>query len=186
GSYSRINASGRMEINRWVSKGGTIIALNSANRWLKEQKLVNIDFKSSKPDSSGYLAYVDLRNKTGAQRITGSIFEAEVDISHPIGYGLRRKTIPVFRNHLLIARPDRRSYACPVRYTDHPLLSGYVPEGKYDDLRNTPVVLVSSLGSGRLISFIDNPNFRGFWYGTNKLFLNAIFFGPTISSYSTR
>jgi len=147
---------------------------------------VDIEFKNSTPDSSGYLAYGDLGNKIGAKRITGSIFEAVVDISHPIGYGLHRKTIPVFRNHLLIARPDRRPYACPVRYTDDPLLSGYVPEGKYDDLRNAPVVLISSHGSGRLISFMDNPNFRGFWYGTNKLFLNAIFFGPTISSYSTR
>ncbi len=147
---------------------------------------MDIDFTSNKPDSSGYLAYADLRNKSGAQRISGSIFEAEVDISHPIGYGLHRKTIPVFRNHLLIARPDRRPYACPVRYTEQPLLSGYVPEGKYDDLRNAPVVLIGSHGSGRLISFMDNPNFRGFWFGTNKLFLNAIFFGPTISSYSTR
>ncbi len=186
GSYSRINTSGKKEINRWVSKGGCIIALNSANRWLKEQKLVDTEFKSSEPDSSAYLAYRDLRNKSGAQRITGSIFEAEVDISHPIGYGLRRKTIPVFRNHLLIAHADRRPYACPVRYTANPLLSGYVPEGKYDELRNAPVVLIGSHGSGRLISFIDNPNFRGFWFGTNKLFLNAIFFGPTISSYSTR
>jgi hypothetical protein len=186
GSYNRINASGKKEINRWVNKGGTIIALNSANLWLKEQKLVDIGFKSSKPDSSGYQAYGDLRNNTGAERITGSIFEAEVDISHPIGYGLHRKTIPVFRNHLLIALPDRRPYACPVRYTADPLLSGYVSKEKYDDLRNAPVVLVSSHGSGRLISFMDNPNFRGIWYGTNKLFLNAIFFGPTISSYSTR
>jgi hypothetical protein len=186
GSYGRINGNGKKEINRWLSKGGTIISMKSANRWLKEQKLVDIDFISNKPDSSGYLAYIDLRNKSGAKRISGSIFEAEVDISHPIGYGLHRKTIPVFRNHLLIARQDRRPYACPVRYTDHPLLSGYVPEGKYDDLRNAPVVLVGSHGSGRLISFMDNPNFRAFWYGTNKLFLNAIFFGPTISSYSTR
>jgi hypothetical protein len=186
GSYSRINASGKREISRWLGKGGTIIALNSANRWLKEQKLLNIDFKSSQPDSSGYQDYGDIRNNSGARRITGSIFEAEVDISHPIGYGLHRKTIPVFRNHLLIARPDRRRYACPVRYTADPLLSGYVPEERYDDLRNTPVVLVGSHGSGRLISFIDNPNFRGFWFGTNKLFLNGIFFGPSISSYSTR
>jgi len=186
GSYSRINAGGLKEISRWVSKGGTIIALNTANRWLKELKLVDIDFISNKTDSSGYQAYGDLRNNIGAQLITGSIFESHVDISHPIGYGLSRKTIPVFRNHSLIARPDRRPYACPVRYTTDPLLSGYVHEEKYDDLRNTPVVLVNSHGSGRLISFIDNPNFRGFWYGTNKLFLNAIFFGPTISSYSTR
>jgi hypothetical protein len=186
GSYSRINATGITEITRWVSRGGTIIALNSANRWLKEHKLVSIEFRSNKTDSSAYQPYGDLENKIGAQRITGSIFEAEVDISHPIGYGLSRKIIPVFRNHSLIALPDRRPYACPVRYTADPLLSGYVPEKKYDDLRLAPVVIVSGHGSGRLISFIDNPNFRGFWYGTNKLFLNAIFFGPTISSYSTR
>jgi hypothetical protein len=186
GSYRRISASGKKEITRWLTIGGSIIALNSANRWLKEQKFVDTEFINSKPDSSGYLPYADQGNNTGAQKITGSIFEAEVDISHPIGYGFRRKTIPVFRNHWLIARPDRRPYACPVRYTNEPLMSGYVPEGKYNALRNSPVVLVGSHGSGRLISFIDNPNFRGFWFGTNKLFLNAIFFGPTISSYSTR
>ena len=34
---------------------------------------------------------------------------------------------------------------------------------------------------GRVICMSDNPNFRAFWYGTNKLFANAIFFGNTIS-----
>jgi hypothetical protein len=24
---------------------------------------------------------------------------------------------------------------------------------------------------------VDNPNFRGYWLGTNRLFLNAVFFG---------
>ena len=186
GSYGRISPGGKTEIRRWLQKGGTIIALNAANHWLKEQKLLDIRFQGSRPDSGGYKAYADLRNQMGARRITGSIFEAEVDISHPIGYGLDRNTIPVFRNHSLIVQPDRRPFACPVRYTADPLLSGYVPEEKYEDLRNTPAVLVNSLGGGRIISFIDNPNFRGFWYGTNKLFMNAIFFGPVVSSYSTR
>jgi len=36
-----------------------------------------------------------------------------------------------------------------------------------------------------VISLSDNPNFRAFWYGTNKLFLNAIFFGHTIDSGAT-
>ena len=186
GSYNRINATGIREITRWVDKGGTVIALNSANRWLKEHKLIDMLFLNNETDSSAYQAYGDLQNTIGAQRITGSIFEAEVDISHPIGYGLSRQTIPVFRNHSLIALPDRRPFACPVRYTADPLLSGYVPEEIYDDLRRAPVIIVNSQGSGRLFSFIDNPNFRGFWYGTNKLFLNAIFFGPVVSSYSTR
>ena len=53
-------------------------------------------------------------------------------------------------------------------------------------VRNTPGAIISSRGEGRVVSFADNPKFRGFWYGSSKLCLNAIFFGPTISSYSTR
>jgi hypothetical protein len=186
GSYAGIGAGGKQEITRWVDRGGVIIALNSANRWLKEQKLADITFLSSKPDSGSYKPYADLSDWRGARRITGSIFEAEADISHPIAYGLRRPTIPVFRDHNLIALPNKRPFSCPVRYTSDPLLSGYVPREKYDDLRNTPEVIISSLGSGRLVSFLDNPNFRGYWFGTNKLFLNAIFFGPIVTTYSTR
>jgi hypothetical protein len=28
---------------------------------------------------------------------------------------------------------------------------------------------------------VDNPNFRGFWHGTSRLFTNALFFGSLIS-----
>jgi hypothetical protein len=31
-----------------------------------------------------------------------------------------------------------------------------------------------------VVIFADNPNFRGVWYGTNKLFLNAVFFGDVV------
>jgi hypothetical protein len=37
-------------------------------------------------------------------------------------------------------------------------------------------------GSGRVVMFSDNPNFRATWYGTNKLFLNALFFGANINT----
>ena len=37
------------------------------------------------------------------------------------------------------------------------------------------------VGRGNVISFVDNPNFRGTWFGTNKLFFNAIFFGGVIN-----
>ena len=36
-----------------------------------------------------------------------------------------------------------------------------------------------------IIGFSDNPNFRAFWYGTNKLFANAIFFGDYASAESS-
>ena len=36
---------------------------------------------------------------------------------------------------------------------------------------------VQRQGRGRVMVFTDNTNFRAFWYGTNKLLMNAVFFG---------
>ena len=41
-------------------------------------------------------------------------------------------------------------------------------------------LVVSKVGSGIAVMFADNPNFRGAWYGTNRLFLNAILLGDKI------
>jgi hypothetical protein len=71
-------------------------------------------------------------------------------------------------------------------YTKKPLLSGYVSDQNLKKLSRSAAVVVNSQGSGRVIAFTDNPNFRAFWYGTNKLFMNAIFFGDMISGSSAR
>jgi hypothetical protein len=61
------------------------------------------------------------------------------------------------------------------------LLSGYVNKKSGDLVKNSAFVVVSGVGSGKVINLADNPNFRAFWFGTNKLFANAIFFGRIIS-----
>lgn len=186
GGYGEIGDTGKKEMERWLKRGGTLIALKSANRWLSENGLCNLKFKAQQRDSTTLRPYRDLALERGARYISGTIFEAEIDLTHPIGFGLFRKSIPVFRNSTLIAEPVNRPYAVPVRYTEDPLLSGYVRKDMYEELRATPAVIISGLGEGRIISFMDNPNFRGFWYGTNRLFMNAVFYGPVISAASTR
>jgi hypothetical protein len=42
------------------------------------------------------------------------------------------------------------------------------------------------VGTGRVINIADNPNFRAFWLGGAKLFMNAIFFGRIIDAASAR
>ena len=49
-------------------------------------------------------------------------------------------------------------------------------------IKNSPSILVGTEGSGRVILFADEPNFRGTWYGTNKLFLNALFLGSIMAA----
>ena len=81
--------------------------------------------------------------------------------------------------------PAQNVFATPLVHPASPLLSGYVNEQNLQRIKNSAVVVVSGQGSGRVICFADNPNFRGFWYGTNRLFANAIFFGHTINNGST-
>ncbi|NNK10885.1 MAG: hypothetical protein HKP08_06025, partial [Flavobacteriaceae bacterium] len=58
-----------------------------------------------------------------------------------------------------------------------PLMSGYISEENAALISNSVPFKTSRMGRGRVILFTDNTNFRAFWYGTNKLLMNAIFFG---------
>jgi hypothetical protein len=41
------------------------------------------------------------------------------------------------------------------------------------------IILLKMTMDGGLV---DNPNFRAVWFGTNKLFLNSVFFGQIIKA----
>jgi hypothetical protein len=67
------------------------------------------------------------------------------------------------------------------KYTDDPHIDGFVSKENLEKfIKPSASLLVSPIGSGRVVLFADNPNFRGAWYGTNKLFLNALFLGSEI------
>ncbi|MBC7892757.1 MAG: zinc carboxypeptidase, partial [Sphingobacteriaceae bacterium] len=89
--------------------------------------------------------------------------------------------LPVFRDNTVFLEKLKDPYAAPLRYTERPLLSGYISARNEKLLRGTPAAVVTRFGGGNVIGFTDNPNFRAFWYGTNKLFLNALFLGNLIN-----
>jgi hypothetical protein len=63
-----------------------------------------------------------------------------------------------------------------------PHIDGYISKKNMEKyLKSSASLIVSKIGSGRVVLFADNPNFRGSWYGTNKLFLNALFLGSNIN-----
>lgn len=187
GNYSGFNSATLNNLRNWIRDGGVLIGIKGGAKWAKDQGFAKITFKKAvKQDSTVYRPYAKRWDDLGAQRIGGAIFEAELDLSHPLGYGFHNAKIPVFRNSRRFAAKSKNPYATPLRYTDAPLLSGYISNQNSEQLKNSAAILVNAYGQGRIISFIDNPNFRAFWYGTNKLFANAIFFGNTISSAAAR
>ena len=173
------NALGKKEadiMKEWVEKGGSLIGYKNAGKWLNSNELLKINFKSVK-DTAKNISFEQKNKFSGAKVIGGAIFETKLDLSHPIAFGYHKSILPIFRNSTLFVEPDKDSFNNPIQYSNAPLLSGYISNKNLDRLKNTVPFKKSNLGKGKIIYFTDNTNFRAFWYGTNKLLMNAIFFG---------
>jgi len=159
----------------WVKEGGTIIGYKNAVKWLSKNKFIELEFESSKVEAKN-ISYEQKEDFEEAQDIAGAIFETKLDRSHPINFGYKNENLAMFRRTTIFIKADSSSYNNPIKYTKTPLLSGYISKPNLDILKNSVPFQVKSLGKGKVVVFTDNTNFRAFWYGTNKLLMNAIFF----------
>ena len=164
------------KIKEWVKDGGTLIGYRNVAEWLNKNEVISLNFKKDTLVAQN-ISFAKKNDFSGAQVTGGAIFEAKLDLSHPINYGYKNDKIALFRNTNVYIEPDKNSYNNPIQYTNKPLLSGYISEENLELLKGTVPFQVKKVGKGRVIVFTDNTNFRAFWYGTNKLLMNAIFFG---------
>ena len=183
GNYTLLDKTLTDKIKTWVQNGGTLITLKTGTEWaikngFTKEKLVVTDSTKGTPRRQLYDNATEIE---GAKAMGGSIFNVDVDTTHPIGFGLTHKNVSWYRNGLTFLQPSANPYSTVAQYTANPLIGGYIHPTTLKKVQNSAAILVGTEGSGRVIMFSDDPNFRGTWYGTNKLFLNALFFGGNMS-----
>lgn len=181
GNYSLIDKNTSDRIKAWVQNGGTLITIKSGTEWairqgMSKEKLIPVT-DSVKTGIIPRLNYDMASDNEGAKSLGGSIFTVDLDTTHPIGFGYSNRKISVYRNAQTYLAPSTNPYSTVAQYTDSPLIGGYLHPLSAKKVKNSAAIIVAQEGEGRVIMFADNPNFRGAWYGTNKLFLNALFFG---------
>ena len=183
GSYNQLNKNDIEKINDWVEKGNTLITIAKGSSWAINKKLVKESLLEPTKDSIfSRKNYVNAGENIGRERIGGAILSVDLDLTHPLAFGYRDSSIPVYKNNNVFINKTKDHYSSVGVYSKDPHIDGYISEKNIkNNFKNTASLIVSKLGSGRVIIFADNPNFRGSWYGTNKLFLNAIFFGDNIN-----
>jgi hypothetical protein len=180
GRYGGISNAAADKLRNWVSMGGTLIAQKGAARWCAGQQLAKLEFVEPAADKSVQRPYAKASQDRGARVLGGAIFATEVDLTNPLLYGFQRTDMPSFRRGNLNFKLAENPYASPIRYTEKPLLSGYVHASSLEALKGTAALTVSGRGRGQTICMADEPAFRAFWYGTARLLANAVFFGSTI------
>ncbi len=186
GQYRDLSKSELNKITDWVKEGGNLILFRNAIGWAIDKEIIRLERAKDKDKSTkGQSQYKLSSPSRGATVLGGAIFEAKMDLSHPLCYGYDDDQIALFRRGTTLYETPSNSYSTPVNYTNDPVASGYIPRGFDKKAAGRAAITVHQSGGGKVICFQDNLLFRGYWYGGNKLFGNAIFFSSIIDGWTT-
>ena len=183
GSYNQLGKDEIKKIKKWVEKGNTLITIARGSSWAINNELIDENLVESKNNSvQTRRNYVDASGFIGRERIGGIILRADIDLTHPIAFGYNDASIPVYKNNNVFIKKTKDNFSSVAIYSKDFHIDGYISElNREYYIPKSASLIISKIGAGRVVVFADNPNFRGTWYGTNKLFLNAIFLGNNIS-----
>jgi hypothetical protein len=201
GKYEQYAPAYVGRIRQWVAEGGTIIGLRQGSQWLRDNVLDYVEpaaegipaisgissesghdpslTDDSEPDR---FEYGDKQALDALEVIGGTIFGGDLDITHPLGFGYNRRQVAFMKNTDDILQRPENPFATVVAYDTPPVLSGYASTAKQQEIGGTAAVIAERKGSGSVILFADDPNFRAIWYGSNKMFLNALYFSKAFDA----
>ena len=128
GEITVIFESARDNIDDWVLNGGTLVGIRQGARWAHD----NILYQSATMSSSDHNSEIERfdyseKNEIEAQDIIGgAIFAGDLDITHPIGFGIDDRNIASLRNTLIAFDPPENPWATLIEIPENALLSGFM------------------------------------------------------------
>ena len=188
---ARLDSTGLARLRDWISAGGVFVGVKGGAALATQEvgKLCQAHLfrekkaqkKKGRPDGGAenppkpLLRTVEQRRyERRLQRVPGSILRAVVDTTHVLTFGYGGDLMTLKTSGLLFARTARGDNV--VVYPEEARVGGYVSKKSLKKTAGTPYLLLERRGRGRVVLFVDDPNFRLFWRGLTRLFLNALFF----------
>lgn len=195
GNYARIGAPAIEALKAWIQAGGSLITFGSASQWAIDSKLASeqlvpaegekpaqaaaepADKPSPKAPASERLDFDNQREVSAVSRVSGNIVSADIDVSHPLGFGVARRALSINKESGLALQPSKNAYSTVVRIDAKPHVNGYLSDANRQRIAGSAWLLVSPQGSGNVVLFADDPFHRKYWHATERVLLNAIFLG---------
>lgn len=189
-------------LSTFVNNGGVLWAQGAATiDWLSDENLTTVNWRTTEASSASKEAsaaiaqgdteafeallpqrqpYAAARDEAAFKLVRGVILEGQIDATHPLGYGFTDEVLPMFRRSANFMARSENAYSTPVLYSATPLLSGYMSAENQALASGSASLIVDARGKGAVVLALDAVTFRAFWWGTQKLLLNALFFGELL------
>ena len=162
-------------LKEWVSNGGNLIAMGGAIKSIDGEKGFGIKLKKEEKDSTetSPTPHENWQRESIKNAITGAIFKAKVDNTHPLAYGYNQEYFT------LKLGSDAYNYlengnAVYLESNTKPV-SGFAGSEAQKKIGKSLIFGVESYASGNVVYMVDNPLFRGFWENGKLFFANALF-----------
>lgn len=173
---STLGRAGVDRIKRWVQDGGTLVTLGSATDFARDSSALGLIALRSWYDT-------EAGKKATHFDVPGAILSATLDPDYWLRSGYVGESVPVLVNsdriYLVPDGPPHSGRRVVARYADtNPLLSGHAWDESKERLPGAVYSYEQRVGRGRVIAFAEDPNFRAFARGLNRMFLNAVIIGP--------
>jgi hypothetical protein len=210
GYASVLGEQGTDNLKDWVSKGGVLIGIGTANRYLadpavnllsirREDAVVETDDEKGSgkgdgdeesatvagtylTDAAEYQALIT-PDKGQLDSVAGVLVHADVDPDHWLGAGVASPLNVLIRGGDVYTpiTIDKGVNVARFRAADELLASGYIWEENRKQLAYKPFVVAEGNGRGYVIGFTQDPNVRAYLDGLNVIFMNAIFRGSAVA-----
>jgi hypothetical protein len=163
-------------LESWVQRGGSLVGLKRAARWATDP---NLGLTASRMRPATWAPADGGEPPRETMSVPGAILRAQVDQRQYLTFGYRDE-VPVLVDSGLAIEPDG-GVAAPVSFAarDTLRLAGFAYADSLDRLATTPYVIDERVGAGHVILFLDDPNFRNYWRGLSRLFLNSVLLSPS-------
>lgn len=170
----------------WISKGGKLIAIESAvaqiaeAEWgIKQKKEKGEEEKDKNKIPSEYTydvlkPYANRERESVKQFIPGAIYKVQLDTTHPLAFGYTNTYYTLKQDNYLYEFMDNNGWNVGVLKKDN-YLSGFVGTDTRSRLKDGLLFGVKEIGNGSLVILADNLLFRSFWENGKLMFSNAVF-----------
>lgn len=168
-----LGKEGLDRLQRWVKGGGSVVAIKGGAEYLCSEDLALVDVKvlKEKPASE------EDKKGTPLDRLPGSIHRIDLNPDYFLGFAYSGRALVQVRGDRLF-ETSRRGANAGVFPEDHSV-GGFLWEDSKELLAGKLYVADVPAGRGHVVLFADDPTFRAYWRGLDRLFWNAVFLTPS-------